>query len=232
MNGEVLDAALLARPEWRTLSGTVSCVSRSNQSGVWNCWEWTGAKNEHGYAKMVRQGKTHRVHRYVYQLVAGELGPGINVCHACDNPPCIRPSHMFPGTQADNEKDKKNKGRRRDLRGEQAGRAILTEEQVNQILRDTRTEFELARIYQVNRSTISHIKTLRNWKHLQAGSNVLRRPKGVHATAKENCPHGHPYSGDNLVLSATGSKLCLTCRRTRGREYQRNRRKEMRFDPR
>jgi hypothetical protein len=58
-----------------------------------------------------------------------------------------------------------------------------------------------------------------NPAHLEAVPprvNVLRggaRNNGAHNRAKTHCPKGHPYSGDNLYLSA-GRRHCIACRRT------------------
>ena len=49
--------------------------------------------------------------RKIYQMRHGELPSTIYVCHTCDNRRCIRDSHHFPGTQADNLQDASRKGR-------------------------------------------------------------------------------------------------------------------------
>jgi hypothetical protein len=100
--------------------------------------------------------------------------------HHCDNPPCVRPDHLFIGTPADNMADKIGKGRawrhpRRDLRhavirGEQLGRAAkLTTKQV-EIIRaraDSTTFAALAREYAVSPTQISAIVNRRSWKHVE-----------------------------------------------------------------
>lgn len=45
-----------------------------------------------------------------------------------------------------------------------------------------------------------------------AGENKARGGIGLPQLAKEACPQGHPYAGDNLLISS-GKRLCRTCRR-------------------
>lgn len=74
-----------------------------------NCWIWTGTTIQSGYGIFLR-GKIY-VHRFSWELVNGKIPDGLNVCHHCDNPPCVRESHLFLGTDADNCRDKIIKGR-------------------------------------------------------------------------------------------------------------------------
>jgi hypothetical protein len=76
------------------------------------CWQWTGSRNSDGYGNFHDRG-THstKAHRFIYERTYGEIPPGYNVCHRCDNPSCVRPDHLFLGTQADNMRDCQRKGR-------------------------------------------------------------------------------------------------------------------------
>lgn len=74
------------------------------------CWEWTGAKDNNGYGCLSRDGKTVRAHREAYELWSGQP-PRAFVCHYCDNPPCVRPSHLFDASHLHNMADMANKGR-------------------------------------------------------------------------------------------------------------------------
>lgn len=77
------------------------------------CWEWQGARIPHGYGNMTVPDHGHDyAHRISWQLHNGEIPAGLWVLHHCDNPPCVRPDHLFLGTAQDNVDDSIRKGRR------------------------------------------------------------------------------------------------------------------------
>jgi hypothetical protein len=66
------------------------------------CWEWIGNRNSSGYG--ITRGRI-RAHRMSYELFCSPIPVGALVLHRCDNPPCVRPDHLFLGTQQDNMSD-------------------------------------------------------------------------------------------------------------------------------
>ena len=75
------------------------------------CWEWTAHKLYNGYGRFNIYGKTDYTHRISWQFATGKYPTGEQVLHTCDNPACVRPDHLFLGTEKDNMADRNKKGR-------------------------------------------------------------------------------------------------------------------------
>lgn len=79
------------------------------------CWNWTAFLDTDGYGhiRLGGRGTPQRpAHRVAWQLFNGPVPEGLLICHKCDNPRCVNPSHLFLGTHADNLQDMTDKGRR------------------------------------------------------------------------------------------------------------------------
>lgn len=73
------------------------------------CWEWTGGRTPDGYGRHRWLSKPDYSHRIMWLLEHGSIPSGMHVLHACDNPPCCRPEHLWLGTQSDNARDRNEK---------------------------------------------------------------------------------------------------------------------------
>jgi hypothetical protein len=102
------------------------------------CWLWLGdKKGPTGYGRYKRK----RAHRCAWEMMRGPIPDGLIVCHHCDEPRCVNPSHLFVGTHLQNVQDCARKGRNgmtvhpeRRPRGERHGAAILTDAEAADIV--------------------------------------------------------------------------------------------------
>ena len=139
------------------------------------CWLWTSHCHPQGHGMLShggRGGRPQYAHRVAYQVYRGPIPDDQEVCHSCDNPPCVNPSHLFLGTHTDNMRDMYTKGRRLAAVGERVGSARLTAPQVLEIRRQWAaggvTKSAIARAFGVDGKTIYSIVTFRSWRHLRS----------------------------------------------------------------
>jgi hypothetical protein len=77
-----------------------------------SCWRWTGQILSFNRAGFWHRGRTRLAHRFAWELFVGPVPAGKVLCHRCDVPDCVRPAHLFLGSQRDNILDCVAKGRR------------------------------------------------------------------------------------------------------------------------
>lgn len=151
---------------------------RFNEKWVENpetgCWDWQAYTFRTGYGALQVDGKPRSAHRVSYELFNGPIpeGEGYHgtcVCHRCDRPCCVNPSHLFLGTNDDNLRDMVEKGRQHRPRGEINGSAKLSQSDV-EFIRWALPRwgrggtYYFAKFFGVSQSVISRIKNGRTWK--------------------------------------------------------------------
>ena len=76
------------------------------------CWMWTGGKHHFGYGIFHTTARSSVLtHRFAWEFENGPIPDGMYVLHHCDNPPCVRPDHLWLGTREENNRDRDLKGR-------------------------------------------------------------------------------------------------------------------------
>lgn len=106
-------------------------------------------------------------HRFSWQMRYGKIPQGLDVCHHCDNPPCVNPAHLFLGTKTANMQDMVNKGRVQ--RGERHYKAILTTQKVRTIRKMLRQGIKnkaIAQVMDIRPAAVSEIKHGKRWRHV------------------------------------------------------------------
>jgi hypothetical protein len=107
---------------WRCVDLNGPTPSRYPDLGP--CWIWTGSTGPNGYGHIWGGPTlplfvaTHVAWTFTY----GPIPSGLIICHHCDNPPCVRPEHLFIGSHHDNGLDRVAKGR---YRNGKPGRQVI-----------------------------------------------------------------------------------------------------------
>ena len=131
---------------------------------------WSRVRNTYAFVKI--DGVAHKATRWVYEQVVGPLPPrsgrgasGVLVCHVvCDNPPCVRPSHLLAADNRFNQHDMVAKGRGR--AGARNGRAKVNEDDVRRMLKLTGQGVQqrrVAKAFGLSQTQVSRIVRGTTW---------------------------------------------------------------------
>lgn len=103
-------------------------------------------------------GRQQAAHRLAYRTKHGHMPPLVR--HTCDNRRCRNPEHLLSGTQLDNMRDMKERGRLGKRLGADNNQAVLSDAQITSVrTRYTGARGELtafAKEFGVSRTSISN----------------------------------------------------------------------------
>lgn len=146
------------------------------------CWRWTGSGRRRGYGRFDLTGHAPGAHRVSCAMFNGPFAVVLDVLHDCDNPPCVNPKHLRPGTAVENAADMMARDRgptgdrsghvthpERTPFGSRQGSAKITEDDALAIrVRNANGEstVALAKEFGLASSTVTQIVTGRTWNHV------------------------------------------------------------------
>jgi hypothetical protein len=134
-----------------------------------SCWVWTAYVGPNGYGYFGLSGPVPRLAHRVSWLIEHGSWPHPCALHRCDNRVCVRPAHLFEGTQLDNVRDCLSKNRQRRPRGEAYRSAKLTDDTVREVrflACAGHSQRAIAARFGIHPSVISRILSGRSWAHV------------------------------------------------------------------
>lgn len=147
------------------------------------CWIWSRATDKQERARFKLEGKRLSVYHLSYMLTYNlPLYTKLYLCHACDNPRCVNPTHLFEGNDKINAQDMMRKGRGRGQftkdtptafrKGHTPASRKISEEVARGIKMDLQTmrQCDIIRKYDLPRETVRGIARGISWASLEVGS--------------------------------------------------------------
>ena len=133
------------------------------------CWEWIGHIHRSGYGRVMRWAISKDgtwAHRYSWMLANGPIPEGMLVLHKCDNRSCVRPSHLFLGSHADNMADASKKGRMRNAGKPCAKLKVQDVWAIRKLYLEGARQRDLAKQFGVAQSTVSEVVNNKYWSYV------------------------------------------------------------------
>jgi hypothetical protein len=179
-----------------------------------DCWEWTAHKvKKYGHFVCKQDGVNKKLgaHVYSWQKANGKRVPkGLEVCHTCNNPPCVRPDHLEAETRSHNQRYSVTNGNNTQRKKTHCpyGHPYDEANTIKKISKHTGLDTRDCRTCQ------------KRWKK----ERVARRQKekGIEPKKPNHCRKGHDFSvyGEKWYVKKSGRpyRTCLECMRIRERK--------------
>jgi len=145
---------------------SILCSIEAKIDKTSECWIWEWCVYKDGYGEGTWEKQRFFAHRVMCELAHGQRSDGQQVLHSCHNTSCCNPDHLRWGTSGENKTDSMHAGTI--PKGEMHWKSRLTESDVMLIRSSSLSTAVLARQFEVNWSTVSHVRKGNTWKHLNA----------------------------------------------------------------
>ncbi len=131
-----------------------------------DCWLWTGGTHDppDNYGYLYVMGRYTGAHRAAYAVLVDDFDASLHVLHNCDNPMCVRPNHLFLGTNLDNQADRATKLRGRRKLNASTVLSILSFNQAGM------TQYEIAESVGIGQSSVRDVLTGETYKSFKKES--------------------------------------------------------------
>lgn len=185
-----------------TVSDLHDCLPRIlsyvDKRSWYECWPWQRSRSRGGYGRVEINCHGRQAHRLIWEAFNSTILPlDVFACHACDNPWCCNPRHIFPGTHTENMRDMVAKGRN--------AKGIL-----RQFCRMGHTL--------TDDNIIVHSNARRCRTCYEQRSRLRVRPKRERKPMRRtHCKRGHAFSDENILALPDGQRRCRECSLQHGR---------------
>ena len=180
-----------------------------------DCWEWTaGMLGEYGSFTVFRNGKWTKQasSAYIWESLHGPVEKGLEVCHKCNHPPCVRPDHLEAETRSHNQRYSVLYGNHKESR--------KTHCKHGHPYKDENTYWKISKRtgFKTRDCKACHVR----WNEER---NERRKKKRAEQPPKLNhCRKGHDFSvyGEKWFVKKSGRKYrtCAECMRIRNEKYK------------